>query len=475
MRISSKINFWLIVLAAFLAIAILSFDLHVPLGVAGGVPYIAVVLVALWLPGTRYLMAFAILCIGFTILGFFYSPPGGEIWKVLANRFLAIAAISVTTILSLQRKRSETALQNAYSNLENIIEFLPDATFVIDREQKVVAWNRAIEKMTGVNKQDIISRGNYAYAEALFGKQEPILIDQVGNSERNREESTNLAKRSDMTLFEESTMTLPGNKGEVFLWSKASPLHDQDGHFIGAIESIRDITKRKAVEEELLEANRELNAFAYTVSHDLRTPLTPIIGYSDLLLTDYADDLGENGKVMLKEINQQAYRMLDLMDDLLLLARTGHVDRPAEPVDANVVALDVIHSMKSLLDSNRVTVQIQTLPKLCVPKTLLFQVFDNLIGNAARYAGREGNLIEVDGSCDGTRVRFSIRDHGPGITAEESSQVFNLFYRGSEGKRVKGTGLGLATVLKIAQLYEGHAWVEETPGGGCTFWVEMEG
>jgi signal transduction histidine kinase len=104
---------------------------------------------------------------------------------------------------------------------------------------------------------------------------------------------------------------------------------------------------------------------------------------------------------------------------------------------------------------------------------MLYQVFSNLIGNAVRYAGETGGFVEVGGERQGERVRFFVRDHGPGIPVEERQKIFELFHRGSTGKGTHGTGVGLAIVRKIAQLARGKAWVEETPGGGSTFWVEF--
>ena len=101
-------------------------------------------------------------------------------------------------------------------------------------------------------------------------------------------------------------------------------------------------------------------------------------------------------------------------------------------------------------------------------------ILQNLIGNALRYAGREGSPIEVGGERLGKKVRFYVRDHGRGIPEEERNSIFEVFYRGSTGKDLIGSGVGLATVQKIARLHGGEAWVEETHGGGATFWVEIE-
>jgi signal transduction histidine kinase len=103
----------------------------------------------------------------------------------------------------------------------------------------------------------------------------------------------------------------------------------------------------------------------------------------------------------------------------------------------------------------------------------LEQIFINLIGNAVKYAGQRGGVIEVSAQRQGKSVRFLVRDHGVGITLMEQEKVFDLFYQGSLNQGVQGTGIGLATVKKIADFYQGRAWVEETPSGGCTFFVEL--
>ncbi len=165
--------------------------------------------------------------------------------------------------------------------------------------------------------------------------------------------------------------------------------------------------------------------------------------------------------------------MLGMMEDLLDLARVGRVERPTEPVDAAEVMEDVLADLGGLLVSTGLTVVKGPLSNVHVSRSLLFQVFDNLIGNALRYAGPQGGPIEVGGERQEKRVRYFVRDHGPGIPPAERSRIFEVFFRGVSGKSSMGTGVGLATVQKIARLYGGRAWVEETPGGGCTFWVEM--
>lgn len=262
--------------------------------------------------------------------------------------------------------------------------------------------------------------------------------------------------------------------GEI-VWGHASVacVMDPDLHPVYCTALVQDISERKRVEEELREANRELDAFVHTVSHDLRSPLTPVIGYTEFLQEHYRDRLDEQAMDILAEINRQGKRMAGLLEDLLSLARVGHLECPAEPVDGNEVLREVLVGLLIRLADAGMTVEAGELPSVRMPRSLLAQLFDNLIGNAVRYAGKEGGAIEVGGERRGERLLLYVRDHGPGIPAEERDRVFDLFYRGSTGREIEGTGVGLATVQKIARLYGGRAWVEETPGGGCTFRVEL--
>jgi PAS domain S-box-containing protein len=236
---------------------------------------------------------------------------------------------------------------------------------------------------------------------------------------------------------------------------------------------VQDITAGKRLEEELRHANGELDAFVHTVSHDLRSPLTPIIGYADFLHASYSDRLDAEACDMLAEIGRQGTRMLGLLEDLLALARLGFVPRPAEPVACDEVLDEVVDGLAGRLAAASLAVERGPLPSLCLPRSLLAQLFDNLIGNAILYAGSAGGPIEVSGKRRGSRVVLDVRDHGPGIPAAEHEAIFALFSRGTTGAATRGTGVGLATVQKIARLYGGRAWVEETPGGGSTFRVEL--
>ncbi len=405
-----------------------------------------------------------------------YGGKGGHVW-LKASPLYDLEGNLVGAIESIRnitdRKLAEQELRLAHQQMQDIIEFLPDATFVIGKSKKVLAWNRAMEEMSGVNKEEMVGQEDYAYSVPFYGKRRPILIDLIGSPDLEKKAQYDFVGNRGETIFVEQYLpNLYGEKG-AYVWATASQLLDQEGNPAGAIESIRDITDRKQTEEKLKEANRELDSFVYTVAHDLRSPLTPIIGYAQHLKVTYEEQLDEQALNCLMQIETQGDKMAALLEDLLSLAKVGHLERPTAPVDLDLVAQEVITGLGSLIASKEGVVLRKALPKLFVPKMLLFQVLNNLIGNAVRYADNDAGPIEVGGERSGARVSLYVRDHGPGATVEERNRIFDVFTRGAASKDIKGTGVGLAIVQKIARLYEGKAWVEDTPGGGSTFWVEM--
>ncbi len=233
----------------------------------------------------------------------------------------------------------------------------------------------------------------------------------------------------------------------------------------------RDITERIQSERRLHQANKELDAFVSTVSHDLRSPLTPLIGFADLLIDRYSDDLDEIGQISIREIKKTAEKMRNLLEDLLTLSRVEQLKQPELPVDVTLVANEMLFELADKVIESGAEVTISELPAVRIPEELIANMFRNLLANAIKYAVKSNPLVEVKGEQIDSHVWYRIIDHGPGIGCEEHMSIFEPFYRGSGSRHISGTGIGLATVSKIARVYGGSAWVEETPGGGATFVV----
>jgi len=193
------------------------------------------------------------------------------------STFLFCSSTLVLTLLLLlaaryrtsevNRENAELKLHHANRRLFEIIEFLPDATFVIDREGKVVAWNRSMETMTGVSKQEILGRGDYAYAIPFYGERRPMLIDMIGRPEAELTEIyAHVERREDTMIFESPLTVLRGEK-QTYLWGTASPLLDPQGNQVGAIETIRDITERRTAQEEVARQHALLENILEQIPH----------------------------------------------------------------------------------------------------------------------------------------------------------------------------------------------------------------
>jgi PAS domain S-box-containing protein len=175
-----------------------------------------------------------------------------ESWHPLKGETGNIIGFVVMVLEITERKRAEEELRNAYKQLLDIIDFLPDATFVINMDKKVIAWNRAMEEMTGVHKEEIMGQGDYAYAVPFYGIRRQMLIDLVLSSDEEIESRYDYIKRKGNTLIAEVFLPLMYEGRGGYLWGTAAPLLNGEDKIIGAIESIRDITERKRAEEELI-------------------------------------------------------------------------------------------------------------------------------------------------------------------------------------------------------------------------------
>lgn len=261
-----------------------------------------------------------------------------------------------------------------------------------------------------------------------------------------------------------------GNQGRIYEVVH-SPLPEEDG-VKQKLAVCRDITERKKTELDLREANRELDAFAHSISHDLRGILAPVVTYMDFLRMTYSEVFDEPILQVLSEVERQSERAIALLDDLLDLAQVSHVKPGDNPTDVNMIVDEVVHEIALEYENNR-GVNSERLPQSWLPDTLVYQIFTNLLRNAYHYSPLESGAIEVGCWEEKKIVTYFVRDHGPGVPFSDREKIFDIFYRGKTSKGKRGTGVGLAIVRKIALRCQGLAWVEQTPGGGATFCITL--
>lgn len=375
---------------------------------------------------------------------------------------LVICSDLLFLYFSLRRGHETLKAENAKQQL--LLHSIAEGVYGLDLNGHCTFCNKATLKLLG-----------YQQESDLVGRNVHDLIHHThadGKAYPAEDCKACLAYKQDMEvhLEDEILWRADGTSFPVEYW--AYPVR-QGNRLVGAVVSFVDITERKQTEEKLWEVNRELDAFVYTVSHDLRTPISAVIGYADLLKENHRASLNDDARELLETIETQGYKMAVLVEDLLALAKAGTLPVPEQAVDSADELRYVLSELQDEIERVGAKVVVYDLPPVRVPGTLLVQIFQNLIANALRYAGSQGSPIEIGAERRGGSVRFFVRDHGVGIPGEEQARIFEAFYRGSTGRRLVGSGIGLATVGKIARLYQGRAWVEETPGGGATFWVEM--
>jgi PAS domain S-box-containing protein len=394
------------------------------------------------------------------------------------------AAISITNSRLFEQAQQATVAADASSRrLADIIEFLPDAALVIDRDSKVIAWNRAMERMTGVKAADMIGKGDHEYSIPFYGERRPILIDLVRVPQEELEKKYTTIHRDGATLFGEAFTPKIQGTGRQML-AAASVLRDANGEIVGAIESIRDITDRKQAEEELKQAkaaadsaNAAKSAFLATMSHEIRTPMNAIIGMSGLLMDT---PLSNEQRDFADTIRNSADALLTIINDILDFSKieAGKMELESQPFELRGCvesALDLVAARAAEKGLDLACVFEDNLPAAIVGDlTRLRQVLINLMTNAVKFT-EHGEVVatvsRAPTSGEIPQLLFSVRDTGIGIPPDRRDRLFQSFSQvdSATARRYGGTGLGLAISKRLCEMMGGRIWVDSEPGVGSTF------
>jgi signal transduction histidine kinase len=225
---------------------------------------------------------------------------------------------------------------------------------------------------------------------------------------------------------------------------------------------------------ELEAANKELEAFSYTVSHDLRVPLTSIHGYATLLIEKYSPGLDETGKNYVDKIKGAASRMSTLIDDLLALAKVSRQGLQFRDVPIDVLVKEVIREFERETNERHIQWRVGGLPHLYCDHGLMRQVFINLLSNAVKYTRRsDPPVIEIGCETVDSQDTLVIRDNGVGFDMTHAENLFAPFQRLHDEKDFEGTGIGLATVERIVKKHGGRIWAQSEPGVGSSFYFTV--
>jgi PAS domain S-box-containing protein len=366
------------------------------------------------------------------------------------------------------RVRDEKPGQEDQTIFERLFEFSPDAIVVVDSDGRIRRINAQVEAMFG-----------YARAE-LLGAQIDLLLPERFRDRHVVQRSRFQADRHMRPMGEVPTLLGRRKDGTEFPVDIAlSPVHTKEGSFVLGV--VRDITERRRAEQALSErnlqleaANRELESFSYSVSHDLRAPLRAIDGFSSIVLRDHAAALPAEGRRHLGLVREGAQQMARLIDDLLTFAKTARQPIAKRKVSLEKLVNDCMEEFRGEIAERKVEVAVGNLPDCEADPALLKQALVNLLGNAVKYTRkRAGAKIEVGYRSENGEQAIYVKDNGVGFDMKYAGKLFGVFQRLHHKDEFEGTGVGLAIAQRVVHRHGGRVWAEAEPGKGATFYFTL--
>jgi len=359
-----------------------------------------------------------------------------------------------------ERERIEDVLhKNEEEQFKIMIRTSLDAFQITDIQGHILEVNDAYCQMMGYNREELLKMTTADLAEVKTTEETDGYIGKLLETGSNRYEAHKRRKDGRIQIVEVSSNYSNLYGGRIYSF-------------------LRDITERKQAEQhrdsllrEIESANEELKNFAYVVSHDLKAPLRAISSLAEWISTDYADKFDDEGRAHMQLLISRVRRMDGLIDGILLYSRVGRVKETVVAVDLDRLVPEVI----DLLDPPAgITVTIENpLPVVMTEPTRIQQVFQNLLSNAIKHMDKPEGKIRINCSAEGGHWKFSVTYNGPGIKQQHLEKIFQLFQTLAPRDRVESSGVGLALVKKIVEMYGGRVWVESTVGEGSAFFFTL--
>jgi len=350
----------------------------------------------------------------------------------------------------------------------DLVESAPDAVVIADADGRVVLVNAQTEALFGYGRHELLGMP----VEMLLP--ERFRAGHAGQRKGYADRPVTRPMGAGLDLYARRR-----DGGEFPVSISLSPIRVGEGTYVYA--AIRDISAQRAAERriqelnaslarqnaELKAINQELEAFSYSVSHDLRAPLRAIDGFSQILLKENADQLDDKGRDRLGRVRRAAQHMGELIDDLLKLSRVTRAELQVQPVDVSALAAEVMDALRRQAPERAVTVDIA--PDLSTEgdAKLLRIALDNLLGNAWKFTGKRVDARIEFGRDDG--AAFFVRDNGAGFDMAYADKLFGAFQRLHDAGEFPGTGIGLATAQRVIHKHGGRIWAESAPDAGATF------
>lgn len=456
-----------VTLGVGLALTVLAVDAWLVPGHALSTGYLLPLLLGLWIRGWRYVVVLAALATAFTGMAWYWAPAVGTSFSWIAPLPTWIA-VWVTAGGLLLYKSAVTSAEDERAKTRAIFDTAVDGMVSIDDLGTIERFNRAAESMFGYSAQEVLGKNVSLLMPSPHRERHDEYLARYRSTGERR--VIGIGREVEGQRKDGSVFPLELALAEVKLAKQ---------RVFTAI--VRDITERKERERDrelllqtLTERNAELDRFAYTVSHDLKSPLVTIKGFLGAIERAALEGKTDRLRADIARVEAAADRMRQLLDELLELSRIGRVAGPSEEINLNALIAETAEALAGAVQSRGVLLDVaQELPNVRGDRVRLRQVFQNLLENALKFMGDQPKpRIEVGARREAGRILCWIRDNGIGIEASYLEKVFGLFEKLDRSS--PGTGIGLALVRRILEVHGGRIWGESLgKGSGTCFYFTL--
>ncbi|MFH1227711.1 MAG: ATP-binding protein [Planctomycetota bacterium] len=419
----------------------------------------------------------------YLVLTFAFTKDSTVIMQAAARSLIFVGIAGVTMFLSMKLIRAEKMLRESeelkQTEKENIfkgmlLDSAVDSILVSDISGRIVYANKAAEQLRGYAGGELVGQDLHRLTTPEYAK---LINERVAE----------LIQKGELS-YESAHYRHDGSSFQIEVNAR---LIEIDGKKL-VLRIGRDITERKRADEEIKKlneeleqrvkdrtaqlnlSNKELEAFAYSVSHDLRVPLRAVDGFSLILSEDYGNKLDDEGKRLLKIIRESTKNMSQLIDDLLAFSRLGRKEIVLSETNMEAVSRSVYEEIKPTIKDRIVQLGIKSLPVAYADSSMMRQVWVNLLTNAVKFTRiKSPAIIKIDAKKEANEIIYFVNDNGAGFDMQYANKLFGVFQRLHSQDEFEGTGVGLALVQRIIHKHGGRVWAEGKVGEGATFYFSL--